>query len=465
MIFNLLLTFSCEDKSSDTTPPEIKVSNLESGTHMYGTILVEADSWDKEGVEYVELIIDNAPTGVTDSVEPFILVWNSDDYELGTTHTVQCKAYDIHGNYQMSDPVEIFIDVTFRRSFPIGSGYWELKNTVQQTADGGYILTGIKNEDVWLLKLDQFGNKQWEKTLGGSASDWGSSIQQTTDGGYIIVGRTYSYGNGQFDVWLIKTDNTGSEEWNKTYGGNDDDWGYVVQETMDGGFILSAGSKSFSTNKAADIWLIKTDKSGNEVWNKVLGTNYLNAWRNSVQQTKDGGYITYMGIFSLTGNMDDVQLVKLNADGQEEWSTILGESEDEWFFDIHRVINGGLIATGARANGMNRAWLVKISNDSTVEWEQTFDYSTGLSVAQTEDEGYIMSGYYLDPLLDFKIILLKTDTYGNMQWTKTFPGKEGNAVQQTTDGGYIIAGLDESGIVLIKTNAEGNATDHIEVIE
>ena len=121
--------------------------------------------------------------------------------------------------------------------------------------------------DFWLLKTDSRGNQQWSQTFGGSGLDYGTSVQQTHEGGYILTGFTSSFGDRLHDVWLIKTDSSGNETWNRVFGREHHDRGYCVQQTTDRGYIV-AGHTGSAHNGSPNVWLIKTDTQGNTGWDR-----------------------------------------------------------------------------------------------------------------------------------------------------------------------------------------------------
>jgi predicted secreted protein len=185
--------------------------------------------------------------------------------------------------------------------------------SLAQTGDGGYALAGTTDSfgagdyDFWLVKTDASGNAQWNKTYGGIGYEWAYALVQTTDGGYALAGRTESSGPSSGDFWLVKADSNGEMQWNKTYGGTGDEWTQALVQTGDGGYALAGATSSFGAGDY-DFWLVKTDVNGNAQWNKTYGATSGDIGYALVQ-TADGGY-------ALAGREDgDFWLVKTDADG------------------------------------------------------------------------------------------------------------------------------------------------------
>ncbi len=240
--------------------------------------------------------------------------------------------------------------------------------SVIQTSDGGYALAGWTNSygagggDFWLVKTDSSGNEEWNKTFGGENYDWAYSVIQTSNGGYAIAGFTASYGAGGDDFWLVKTDSSGNEEWNKTYGGSSLDRAYSVIQTSDGGYALAGSTYSYGVG-ARDLWLVKTDSSGNEEWNKTYGGGGGDL-ANSVIQTSDEGYVL-AGSTTSYGGWGDLWLVKTDSSGNEEWNKNFGGSgylESDSAHSVIQTSDGGYAIAGVTASygaGGGDFWLMK----------------------------------------------------------------------------------------------------------
>jgi len=307
-----------------------------------------------------------------------------------------------------------------------------------------------------------FAQTAWTRTYGGTSDDWGNSVRQTTDGGYIVVGYTYSFGAGYSDVYLIKADASGETLWTRTYGGAGSDEGCSLQQTTDGGYIIAGNG---------DDYLIKTNASGDTLWTRAYcGTQGDGG--QSVQQTTDGGYIIAGGIYFGAGDWD-VYLIKTNASGDTLWTRTYGGTREDRGRSVQQTADGGYVIAGSTrsfgAGGYNDVYLIKTNDQGDTLWTRTyggtgFD-SNGSSVQQTTDGGYIITGYTSCFGAGQDVYLIKTNAQGDTLWTRTYGGlgiDEGYSLQQTTGGGYIIAGSTNSfgagdwDVYLIKTNASGD---------
>jgi hypothetical protein len=364
-----------------------------------------------------------------------------------------------------------YAQVRFARTY--GGTSVDGASSVQQTSDGGYIVAGwtssfgAGNLDFLLIKTDAFGNVQWAKTYGGANYDSAYSVRQTSDGGYIVAGTTRSFSAGLTDLLLIKTDAFGNVQWAKTYGGTGWDGASSVQQTSDGGYIV-AGHINHSIYQ--NPLLIKTDANGNIQWAKIYEIPY-HEYASSVQQTSDGGYIVAVwdaGLISF-------KLIKTDANGNIQWAKAYdGLADSERSLSVQQTSDGGYIVAGGTWSfgaGNEDFFLIKLNSSGNLQWARTyggFGDDLATSVRQTSDGGYIVAGWTLSfGAGATDIFLVKTDANGNRIWAKTYGGINSDgfffvSVQQTFDGGYIVAsrtysfGAGNWDVFLIKTDANGN---------
>ena len=278
---------------------------------------------------------------------------------------------------------------------------------MQQTADGGYILAGVvqyssERSDALLVKTSSSGEQTWAKTFGGDSHDQAYAAQQTTDGGYILAGRTFSFGNGLSDAWLVKTDSNGKELWDRTFGHSDQDWAYAVQQTTDGGYILAGVTYPFGAG-TSDAWLVKTDSNGKELWNMTFGgASYDEAL--AVQLTPDGGYVLAGVTYPFGAGTSDAWLVKTDSNGNELWNMTFGGASYDEARAVQLTLDGGYVIAGYTqpyGAGNTDAWLVKTDSKGKELWNKTFGGAgndAALAVQLTPDGGYILAGVTLSYL-------------------------------------------------------------------
>jgi hypothetical protein len=342
-----------------------------------------------------------------------------------------------------------------------GGLYDDCGYSIQQTSDGGYIVCGTYGtpdfSDVYLLKTDAHGDTVWAKTYGGLFDDGAHSVRQTSDGGYIITGFTASFGFGKNDVYLIKTDSLGDTLWTRTFGDAAEDEGYEVQQTSDGGYVITGYTEPIETRAReadpADVYIVKTDGNGIMLWRKNYGGIYGD-WGRSVQQTVDGGYIIAGYTLSFTkcgrASYHDIYLLKTDSLGDTLWTNHYGGSKDDRGYSICQTTDGGYIITGFTSEHDSAdLCLLRTDANGNDNWYNTYDPAQvvskkdyGFSVLQISDGGYIACG-----MMKGDVYLVRTNSFGDSLWTHTYEDSGDNGgyqICQTSDGGYIITGYTDS---------------------
>jgi PGF-CTERM protein len=335
----------------------IMVGTTESyGAGSYDFWLVKTDA---KGIEQW-----NRTFGCEDLEEDISFLQTSDGgyIMVGTTRPLLTGSYNLRLVKTDAKGIE-----QWNRTFG-EEDYDDTAPSIRQASDGGYIIAGTTesygagSDDFWLIKTDPEGIEQWNRTFGGEDYDWLKSFQQTFDGGYILGGPTRSFGNGSFDFWLVKTDNNGIEQWNRTFEGKENVIGYIassVQQTLDGGFILEGVTGS--TN-SFDCWLVKTDSEGEEVWNRTFGHDGDNIPR-SILQTPDGGYVIVGETGSEGPEPYDAWLFRTDADGHEQWETTLGGPGRDVARFVLLAPDGNLVVAGDKDLHNEQGtdfWLIKL---------------------------------------------------------------------------------------------------------
>ncbi|WP_415329081.1 T9SS type A sorting domain-containing protein [Chryseobacterium sp. MMS23-Vi53] len=374
----------------------------------------------------------------------------------------------------------------------IGGSNTDGASDLQKTSDGGYIIAGNTfssngdvttnhgGNDVWIVKMSALGNIQWQKSYGGSSTEAANSIQQTADGGYIVAGSTSSvdgdvsgYHGGVSDIWVIKLDQSGNIQWQKTYGGSSTEGVSEIRQTTDGGYIIAGRTLSLNgdvtiTYGGGDGWIIKTDASGNIQWQKTYGGSSTDNI-SSIQQTSDGGYIACGNTISTNGQITqsfgggDYWVIKLDQSGFIQWQKSYGGSATENPSKILQTTDNGYIIAGHSQStngqitgnhGGYDAWIVKIDATGNILWQKSYggannDYC--YDICQTSDGGYAVLGIWgtmISPTTErHDYWITKITSTGDVQWQETFGGAQDDiarAVHQTSDNGYIIAGSTQS---------------------
>lgn len=340
-----------------------------------------------------------------------------------------------------------------------------------QASDGNFLIVGNttvegKKLDVFLLKCNSAGDTLWTRTYGGSEEDNGWSVKETADKGFIIVGFTQSYGAGQDDVFLLKVDANGQQQWQKTIGGAGEDIGWSIAMNEDQGYTIAAQTNSVG-NGDLDAYLIRTDANGDTLWTKAFGGPKVDRVF-SLGIAADGSILLAGITYSFGAGDRDAYLLKTDKNGQLLWQKTYGGPGYDNAHAVSVNDKNEIIVTGygdywGKAGKMD-LFLKKVAMDGEDIWTNTFggpENDRAMTSYQSGDGGYVITGFtqsYGEGHWD--AYALKTDASGDSLWMHTFGGPApdfGYDIIESSEGDFWLTGWThnfgqpEGGLLLIKT--------------
>ena len=367
--------------------------------------------------------------------------------------------------------------VTFQKAY--GTSQSETVSSTEVTYDKGYISAGQKMNTSalnifygYLQKTDSLGNLLWAKKYNIPGFGFFTNSFETKDKGLIVSGNTRDSAGIAKDMFLLKTDSLGNVLWAKSYGGSAMDAICYVIQTSDSGFVMLGETYSYGVAGQSDIYIVKTDKSGTVQWAHTYGGT---GWEKniSINQTSDGGYFTVGTTTSFNALNSDIYAIKLDANGNVLWSKIFGETQTDVGEIGLPTFDGGFLIVSKTLNYDASTWkigLIKTNSLGDTLWTRTYKKAgatelTAWGAEQTKDGNYVLVGYLQSTPGHYKGYLLKVDSVGNYMWAHSFTNNQYlYTIRETADRGLIISSLSDNGLgmgnndaLLIKTNPNGNS--------
>ena len=343
---------------------------------------------------------------------------------------------------------------------------------VIQLSDGGYVFVGETESygsgqlDLWVVRTDSLGTILWDKTAGGGYDDCGYSIAFSPDGGFVIAGKTASFGSGYDDVYLVKLSAGGQILWEKVYGGESYDEARCIKAVPDGGYIVAGRTKSFGAGYY-DVYLLRLNENGDTLWTKTFGGDN-NDEAYCVEVTDDGGFVVAGKTASVGSPGSNVLLLKVSSSGVGEWMEAYGDINWDEGYSVVQTEDGGFLVAGktlSSETGSFDMYLVRTNSEGDSLWARTIGGSgddEAWCLRKIGDENYILTGGSRGGE-DFQAVLYMLDSAGNTVWSRDYGGPlddEGFSVLSTADGGFMIAGKSARNgggddAFLVKTDPDG----------
>jgi len=353
--------------------------------------------------------------------------------------------------------------------------------SIQETADGGCIVAGFTNDwgannYFWLLRLDGKGSVVWKRAYGngGNFSGSGLLMQETPGGGYVVA-CTLSFGPGNEDIQVIKLQENGDIQWQKRLGGSGNDRAFFIRQTRDGGYIIGGWTNGAFNGVNYDCLLIKLAGSGDTQWQNTYGGAYSDQ-ATSILQTDDGGYLMVGWTYSFRQEGRDIWLLKLQPDGALQWQQLYDGGKSDANYSIRQGSDGVYIVESCNLlQDRYEVLTLLLKPNGAVDRRKTYSgkYRLGCdqiyAAYQTKDEGYIMAGGAKPSNASGRdVVIMKRQPDGDTGWVRSYGGTADDyaeAVVQTLDGGYILAGwtysfgAEDRNIWVLRLDSQGRIPD------
>ncbi len=313
---------------------------------------------------------------------------------------------------------------------------------------------GAERSDICVTRLNRDGNTIWRKMLGGKKEDIGVAISRAKDGNLIVIGSTKSLKpNNGSDLYVAKLSLDGKVIWQKSFGGERDEFAGGIAGTSDGGVLAVGSTDSFSKKGYRDIYIVRLDKDGNEVSIKTIGGK-LNDDAKSLTRTADGNFVM-VGSREIEHSGDaDFFIMKLNQKGEKIWARTLGQDENDVLLSVAPTPTGGIVATGKTRSYNSEQTDLAIMNfnkNGKLIWFKIYGfkyYDEGTAITMTKDGGYVVAGKTNSMGKgDFDAYVLALSSKGKLLWSKLYGDKNrdiAHGITRTSDGKVVIVGESDS---------------------
>jgi len=340
-----------------------------------------------------------------------------------------------------------------------GWSYGDMGFGLMEHPDGNFSLAGwtelVTDEQGWLIQTNSTGGRIWDNPYGGTLDDRFYDVIECIDGGLAAVGYTYSYGLGGRDVWLVRLEANGTLRWYQTFGSTKEDLGMDLIECNTGGFAIAGYTNSYDPGSTFDAWLLRTDENGTLLWSQLFDLDQISVNDDraySIVECSGGGFA--LGGKTAASGSSDFWLIRTDSSGQPLWNKTYGGVGEDWAYSLIEMRAGGFVLAGYTESfgaGGSDIWMVCTDASGNSLWSRTYGGAStdvGQEVLECDGGGFALVGYTQSSSFGgYDAILVRTDFSGNQLWNRTYGGTAddlGRALVECREGGYALAGQTQS---------------------